>query len=220
MNVLIIEDETFIALDIKAVISTFESSEVFHAKNSDEAIRLFYQHEIDLIISDINLKEAQDGVEVISHILQIKEVPVIFLTSYSDDKTLEQVSKVDFASYMLKPFNEDELLAQIKLVKAKFLNHIARNRIELSEEYSFCKDSDTLYFHDNKIELTKNELLLFKMLLNVLGGSLSYATIDKVIWHNEYVSDSARRQLIHRLKKKLEGLDIVTVTNVGLKLVV
>ncbi len=64
---------------------------------------------------DINLKNSKDGIETAKEIQKIENIPIIYLTAYSDENTIERAIKTNPISYLLKPFKREELKSTILL---------------------------------------------------------------------------------------------------------
>ncbi len=85
------------------------------ATSGEEAIRKTKESHPDLILMDIVLKGKMDGVETVQHIRKQYDMPVIYLTAYADDHTLERAKVTSPAGYMLKPYQPNELRTTIEL---------------------------------------------------------------------------------------------------------
>ncbi len=113
-KILIVEDEAIIAEDIRILLEN-EGYEVVGACSTvEKAIELAREKRPDLAIVDIVLEKG-DGVRLAEKIIKEMEIPVIFVTAYSDKATLERVLKVQPYSYVLKPFEARELLGIVKI---------------------------------------------------------------------------------------------------------
>jgi len=115
LKILLIEDEFIIAKDIKTSLGKSNYAIVSIAKNFDSAITMFKQNDFDVVISDINLDSKKDGIEIISEFSNIKKVPVVYLTAYSDNTIIERAEKTMPFAYILKPYNNNQLKATINL---------------------------------------------------------------------------------------------------------
>lgn len=120
LKILLIEDEFIIAKDIKVLLSKNNFASVDYARNYNESIDLFSKKIYDLIISDINLNDKKDGVEIITEFSKIKKVPVVYLTAYSDSDIVERAEKTMPFAYILKPYNNNQLKATINLAILNF----------------------------------------------------------------------------------------------------
>ncbi len=123
-KILIVEDEKIIALDLQRRLERFGYSVVGMASDGHEAVTLAKEREPDIILMDIMLAGAMDGIEAAGQIKARYGIPVIFLTAYTDEKTLERAKEVEPFGYILKPFKERELYTTIDI--ALYKNSIDR----------------------------------------------------------------------------------------------
>lgn len=114
-KILVVEDETIVARDIQQSLTRLGYDVPATATSGEEAIRKTKEIHPDLVIMDIVLKGQMDGVETAHEITRRFDVPVIYLTAYADEKTLERVKTTSPAGYMLKPFHPNELRTTIEL---------------------------------------------------------------------------------------------------------
>jgi DNA-binding NarL/FixJ family response regulator len=120
LEILLIEDEFIIAKDIKILLAKNNFASVDYAKNHDTALDLFVKNSYDLIISDINLNDKKDGIEIVTEFSKIKKVPVVYLTAYSDIDIVSRAEKTMPFAYILKPYNNNQLKATINLAILNF----------------------------------------------------------------------------------------------------
>jgi diguanylate cyclase (GGDEF)-like protein/PAS domain S-box-containing protein len=118
-NILIVEDEKIIALDLQRRLERFGYSVVGMASDGAEAISLAISRSPDIILMDIMLAGSMDGIDAAKHIRAQLGIPVIFLTAYADEKTLERAKEVEPFGYILKPFKERELYTTIDIALYK-----------------------------------------------------------------------------------------------------
>ena len=114
-KILVVEDETIVARDIQQSLTRLGYDVPTTASTGEEAIRKTKEIDPDLILMDIVLKGQMDGVETVRQITRRFDVPVIYLTAYADDATLERAKTTSPAGYMLKPFHPNELRPTIEL---------------------------------------------------------------------------------------------------------
>jgi DNA-binding NarL/FixJ family response regulator len=120
LKILFIEDELIIAKDIAVSLEKNNYARVDHAKNHETAFRLFEKNDYDILISDINLNDFKDGIEIISELSKIKKIPVVYLTAYSDYDIVARAEKTIPFAYLLKPYNEIQLKATLNLALLNF----------------------------------------------------------------------------------------------------
>ena len=87
--------------------------------------------------------------------------------------------------------------------------------ITLNQQYDYQTDQQCLYFNRERVNLTRKESLLFSLLASNLNQVVEHRTIEQHIWAEVIVSESSLRALVRRLRKKLPGLTIRTVSGIG-----
>ena len=120
LKILLIEDEFIIVKDIKVLLGKNNFAMVDDARNYNSAIDLFTKNSYDLVISDINLNDKKDGIEIITEFSKIKTVPVVYLTAYSDKEIVERAEKTMPFAYLIKPYNDNQLKVTINLAMLNF----------------------------------------------------------------------------------------------------
>lgn len=114
-RVLIVEDESIVALDLRQVLEEFGLEVVGLAASADEALAIVENTQPDLALMDINIPGAFDGIQTARMLNDPYGVPAVFLTSYSDDATVEKATRESPYGYLLKPFNRRELKATLQI---------------------------------------------------------------------------------------------------------
>lgn len=164
-KILIVEDETIAALDIKATLTKLNYHVVNCVTNYDDAISSFYKYEPDLIMMDINLKNSKDGIETATDIKKVKDIPIVFLTAYSDDETLSRAMKVNPANYMLKPYKRKQLKSTLELA---FFQAEQNKKHEMTLNDMLKKEIAFYELNPIDEEYKDNELYLLKRYINSL----------------------------------------------------
>ncbi len=114
-RILIVEDEAITAMELEESLRGRGYEVVGSAANGGTAIRIVQEKWPDLILMDIRIEGKIDGIETANQIGRIHDIPIIFLTAYSDDLTISRAINTKSHSFMLKPFNEKELYSNIEL---------------------------------------------------------------------------------------------------------
>jgi PAS domain S-box-containing protein len=123
-RVLIVEDESLIALDLEMRLQRAGFEVVGVADNCDDALALCTQHTPDLALLDIYIRPPLDGIETAKALQSILDIPIVFLTAYADDATLARAAKAGPYGYLLKPFDERTLLATITVAMGRFASDV------------------------------------------------------------------------------------------------
>ncbi len=119
-KILIVEDERIIALDLQGRLLRFGYTKPVIATNGIDALKEIEIKKPDIILMDIMLSSGFDGIETANIIHEKYNIPIIFLTAYSDENTLERAKKAEPVAYILKPFKERELFTTIEMALFKF----------------------------------------------------------------------------------------------------
>jgi PAS domain S-box-containing protein len=114
-KVLIVDDEVVVAEDIRRQLRSLGYTVVGVASSGADAIRLGGEHRPDLVLMDIKLKGSMDGIEAARSIHERFDIPVIYLTAFSDDETLERARHTLPLAYLIKPFVSTDLRAAVEL---------------------------------------------------------------------------------------------------------
>ena len=115
IKILIVEDEMIIAEDMADALSNLGYEVTGIVASGDEAIEKAATNYPDIVIMDINLQGDIDGVEAAQKIRNSQNIPVVFLTAYADQTTLERAKATEPFAYLLKPFQERELKTTIEI---------------------------------------------------------------------------------------------------------
>lgn len=118
-KVLIVEDELIVALDMKDMLEGLGYGVAAIAGSGERAIRKAGETLPDLILMDVRLNNGIDGIGTAREIRACFNIPVIYLTAYSDEDTVERAKATAPYGYILKPFEKKELNTAIRLALYK-----------------------------------------------------------------------------------------------------
>ena len=120
IQILIIEDEPVIAENIAYYLNNHDFKVCGIAYDADEAKMFLENGSPDAIVLDINLGSEMDGLDIAAFVNNHYPIPFVLLTSYADKETIEKAKKVKPWGYIVKPFNEDTLLASLEMAISNF----------------------------------------------------------------------------------------------------
>lgn len=120
VKILIVEDERILALGLKKKLEKLGFKVTDAVSTGEDAIESVKADKPDLILMDIVLKGEMDGIEAAKLIINLHNIPIIYLTAYADDKTIERAVKTYPYGYLMKPYQERELKANIDMALHKF----------------------------------------------------------------------------------------------------
>ena len=215
INILIVEDEKEIREGVSEYLAEVGYS-VISAEDGMQAIELFKNNKIDLVILDIMLPKA-NGFVVLNKIRQESNVPVIMLTAMSDDYTQIMSFDEEADDYITKPFSIIVLYKRIEALLRRVVK-VSENKkwfygdIEIDfEGYSARKNGEN-------IDLKPKEIKLIELLLKYEGKVLTRAQILDNLWRiEEAPNDRVIDVYIKNIRKKLLLDCIVTVKGIGYK---
>ncbi|MBI5688073.1 MAG: response regulator [Verrucomicrobia bacterium] len=118
-RVLVIEDEPIVAADLKIRLEMLGCKVVGSAASGEKALTLAGQLLPDLVLMDIRLEGAMDGIEAAQQIRQRWHLAVVYLTAFADDTTVERAKVTEPFGYILKPFKDRELKTVIEMALYK-----------------------------------------------------------------------------------------------------
>jgi signal transduction histidine kinase len=136
LRILIVEDETIVALDLKERIRALGYEPCGIADTPDKAKDLALAQKPALILMDIMLKGNGDGIDAAAAIKALMDVPVVFVTAFSDEDTLKRVKATSPYGYIVKPYHERELRISIELALAKHQSELELIRAKRAAEES------------------------------------------------------------------------------------
>jgi PAS domain S-box-containing protein len=118
-QILVVEDESIVAMDIEDRLVAMGYELVGRAASGEQALLLVKERHPDLVLMDIRLQGIMNGIDAAEQIREGFHIPVIFLTAYSEDETLERAKRAQPFGYILKPFDDRELKSTIEIALFK-----------------------------------------------------------------------------------------------------
>lgn len=170
-RILVVEDEVLIARDILETLESLGYEVIGSARNARDAFSIIVTVKPDLVLMDIQLEGAVDGIEVASMIREQYKIPVVFLTAFANDEVIQRAKITEPFGYILKPFNERELRINIEI--GLYKHRMEQERARLKNEISMlrkmlpicsrCKKirDDEGYWHNVENYLKSNAGMMF-----------------------------------------------------------
>jgi two-component system KDP operon response regulator KdpE len=216
-NILIVEDDPSIRKLVQVNLAK-RGYKVIEAADSHQAIALFQEEPIDLVLLDLMLP-GLSGVDVTSWIRGRSDVPIIILSARLEEDLKVAALDAGADDYVTKPFGSEELLARVRAflrrsyVAAKTSEtkvEIGELRIDMAERRVFISDTD--------LHLTKTEYSILAMLARHIDSIVTHDEMITEVWGEEYRgSNHYLHTYLGRLRKKLGeyGVLIETVPGMG-----
>jgi two-component system, cell cycle sensor histidine kinase and response regulator CckA len=131
-RIMIVEDESIVAEDMKAVLEGFGYAVPAIAFSGEEAVKKAIDTRPDLVLMDIVLKGNMSGMEAVERIRAHADIPVVYVTAYADDNTVRRAKITEPFGYILKPFDARELQTAIEIARYR---HQMEKRVKESEQW-------------------------------------------------------------------------------------
>ena len=118
-SILIVEDNNIISLSVQSKLIRFGYEVLIPVSTGEQAVEMAIDKKPDLILMDIHLSGKIDGIEAAKRILKFLDIPIVFITAYTDKLITHRVKEILAYSFMAKPFTEKELLTNIEMALYK-----------------------------------------------------------------------------------------------------
>jgi two-component system, response regulator PdtaR len=167
MKILIIEDEFILASELAETLELEGYEVVLTADNGQEALDFYQENDVDLVLCDININGDWDGIETVTKLTAVKQVPIIYLTAFTDKETLERAKQTFPAAYIPKPYHITNLRMAIELainnfaVKIQPLKILREEKTENHSKEMFLQVNDDIFIKQNYqfVKFSLNEIL-------------------------------------------------------------
>ncbi|MFV8344007.1 DNA-binding response regulator [Flavobacterium sp. XS2P39] len=177
LTILVLEDEMIVAENIAAIIENIGDFSVQITNNLEEAIQIVSEKNVSLIVSDINLTDNLNGIEIVKCLQQKYWIPVIYLTAYSNEDYIDSALETEPISYLIKPFTTRQLEVAV---------NIAMKVIDVrSTSPNYTKPSD------REIEI-----------LTLLSTGLNSKAIANSLYLSEHTIKTHRKNLMRKYNMK------------------
>lgn len=147
-KILIVEDERIVAEDVKTKLEQVGYAVAGIVNSGEESLKKTEMLKPDLVLMDIVLEGKMDGIEAASEIQSKLNIPVVYLTAYSNQRTLRRAKVTEPCGFIIKPFEAQDLFTNIEMA---LYRHSLRNKLKESEErYKalFDRSLSYIYVHD------------------------------------------------------------------------
>ncbi len=220
-KILIVEDDNTISNQICKYLSGwgYESACV---ENLENILPEFISFAPQLVLLDIGLP-FYNGYYWCGEIRKISQVPVVFVSSASDNMNIVMALNMGGDDFIVKPFDLEVLLAMVQAILRRTYSFQNQSSVMEHGNVILNLTDMSLLYQGTKLELSKNEFRILQLLYEKAGNTVRRESIMKRLWDNEcFVDDNTLTVNMNRLRKKLEeaGIEnfILTKKGVGYQL--
>lgn len=206
-RILIVEDDSTIAKIIKKHLVSW-GYEAYCSENFQNIIEDFLSSDPQLVLLDLSLP-FYNGFHWCQEIRKISKIPIIFISSASDNMNIVMAMNMGGDDFIAKPFDLNVLTAKIQaILRRSFNDNLSSSSLEYRGAVLNTDDA-SLKIGDSKIELTKNEYRILKILMENKGKIISRDTLMRQLWETDcFVDENTLSVNVARLRKKLEGFGL------------
>ncbi len=213
-RILVVEDDAVIAEQIRKYLEKW-GYEVETVRDFADVIGQFAAYDPQLVLLDIGLP-FYNGYYWCGEIRKISQVPIIFISSASDNMNVVMAVNMGGDDFVTKPFDLEILQAKVQaLLRRSYAftapgtvleyRGVLLNMTDMSLSYHKKKEEDTNF----RIELTKNEFRILQTLFEAAGGVVGRDMLMKRLWDNEcFVDDNTLTVNMNRLRRKLAEIGL------------
>ncbi|NFP92809.1 response regulator transcription factor [Clostridium sporogenes] len=217
-KLLIIEDDKNMCEVLNHLLNKWEF-EANVCEDFEKIIECFLKYKPDVVLMDINLPVC-DGFYWCKKIRQISKTPIIFVSSRDSNMEIVMAINNGGDDFIQKPFNSEVLIAKLQaIIRRTYEYKNEEVKVLKCDDLLLNLDNATLLYNEKSLELTKNEMLLLKTLIENKGKGVSRSKLMKKLWDDDiYVNENTLTVNINRLRNRLEKFEIrdLIVTKKGI----
>ena len=227
-KVMIVEDELLSQRHIQNILKSLDVEVVGCYDNAADARAAITKDSCEMILMDINIKGPEDGIQFSRSILQQYDIPIVFISAYSDGETLEEVMELSPYGFITKPFSAKDVEVAMGIAYKRFhvdkekkkktetpIKVIQETKIIISPEFHFDTETHTLYRKDTPVRLNKKQVKLIETLATHCNQIVSYGSIIDEVWPDGVLADSSLRTLVYSVRQILPDLPIESHSKMG-----
>jgi len=206
LNLLFLSKEENISEKEKNIVKLF-FNKITYCNNCKKALKIYSTEHPDVIITNIDFED-NCAVKLCKNIREINHnIPIIILSESRKEENLIEAIRLQVVDYIMKPMKAEDLIVALNQTAKQILNFGDIN-IKINEKLSYNYKEKTIQKDNKKIKLTKNEFRLLELLLINKNHNISKDEIEKHLWADEYITESAFKSLFSRLRQKI-GKDTI-----------
>lgn len=203
MKIMIIEDDAGLTAEIVSFLEKW-GYEAAAIKDFQHILEQFTDEQPQLVLLDINLPY-YDGFYWCSRIRELSKVPIIYISSRSDDRDKIMAIAQGGDDFVEKPFRLELLKAKMEAILRRTYQYQVKEQIFLGGELSYDSTSQMIFHGGKEIELTKSERKVLAKLVECRPEIVTREELMMELWStDEYVSDGTLTTVISRLRSKLK----------------
>ena len=214
---MIVEDDEVISSTLKRHLEKW-NFEVYVVEDFEHVMEVFLDYQPTLVLLDISLP-FYNGYHWCQEMRKVSEIPIIFISSTNENMNIVMAMNMGADDFINKPFDLNVITAKIQAMLRRTYSFSKQFHILTYKELILNLLEATVSYHDQVIELTKNELKIMQMLFEKAETYVSRDELMIELWQSDqFVDDNTLSVNMNRLRKKLDdfGLDSLIQTKKGI----
>ena len=216
-KIMIVEDDQVISSTLKRHLEKW-NFEVYVVEDFEHVMEVFLDYQPTLVLLDISLP-FYNGYHWCQEMRKVSEIPIIFISSTNENMNIVMAMNMGADDFINKPFDLNVITAKIQAMIRRTYSFSKQFHILTYKELILNLLEATVSYHDQVIELTKNELKIMQMLFEKAETYVSRDELMIELWQSDqFVDDNTLSVNMNRLRKKLDdfGLDSLIQTKKGI----
>ena len=218
IKILFVEDEDNIRINATSYLKRL-FDEVYEAKDAFEAFEIIELEKPHIIITDINMPKL-NGLEMIKKIREKNNhTNIVVLSAYTQTSYLLEAIELGLVKYLIKPIRHETIYPVLSQCVKRIRNDNKTNMKYFSKSCYFDFLNKKLIKDEEEVKLTNKELDLLCLLCECNNQTVTYETIQAIVWNDSFMSEDAIRSVARNLRKKLPVKCLENLSKIGYKIV-
>ncbi len=214
LKVLFIEDNLTFAEHTIYFLELY-LKEVIHCTNMKDALQIFESENLDFIISDLKVEDGLSLTFIETVRSFNKNIPIVVLSAHKDEEFLLKAIPLGLIAYEVKPINFTDFKVVLNKC-AEALN--VDSLVFIKNDVFYDQNKKSIFKNNEEIILSKKESSFVELLIKNKNSVVTKDDINTYIWENEYMSESALKNFLLRVRKKVGKEFFYTIQNIGYRL--
>jgi DNA-binding response OmpR family regulator len=221
-SVMVVEDEMLTARYIASLLQGWGIRVIGTFDNALSVIAALEEELPALLLMDVNIRGNMDGFSLSDKIWEKHSVPIVYITAYCDNETLQRAFRPLAYGYVMKPFGPEELETVLRTARQRIQerspcekNTQSGGIIDLSPLHTYDPSDGRLYVNGTEVTLTVKQNVLLAHLVAHRHQVVSYNDLEFAIWADEETSSSSLKMVVYGLRKRAPELSIKNLSKQG-----
>lgn len=216
-TLLLVDNNEITLIKFRRILESFVKK-VYYASNGKEALEIYKKNKPSFIITDIEMPH-MNGLEFVEIIRKKNEyIPIMIVSAFINKEYCLSSIKLQLCDYLIKPINLDQVIISLEKIAKILKKDLLPLIIEINEGV-FYKPEERIICVDNHInKLTTQESDLLDYLILNRGNIITKQMVEDKIYIFKEMGESALKNIIYKLRKKLVKNVIITVDRIGYKI--